>query len=58
MENLKRCPNCNLVPKVTVDSLDQVTMICEKHGHIALGNNLEQATEFWNIYVTFIAKAA
>ena len=58
MEGTKRCPQCNLLPEVRTEANHKIILICAQHGHIAMGDDLESATYHWNVYVTFVGKAA
>lgn len=61
LDNCKRCPDCNLVPEfvptLDYDKKEAIEAVCEKHGHRALGKDLIQAVEHWNIYIEFTVNA-
>lgn len=53
LEGCLRCHECRLVPNVTFEDSGDVELRCEKHGHVARGEDLEQAVKHWNIYIHF-----
>jgi len=57
LDDCKRCPDCHLVPNfvplLDYDKKEAVEAVCEEHGHRAIGKDVVQAIEHWNIYVTF-----
>lgn len=63
MKNLSRCYQCYQLPKVTIQDKGtsfNVVIECETpgHGHMAMGNSLEQAESNWNLYLELSQKAA
>lgn len=54
MEGATRCPACYLPPEVKLEDDQRVLLRCARHGHMAMGNSVEQAVQHWNRYITFI----
>jgi hypothetical protein len=54
---IKRCPQCYQVPKITVQDNAlgfKLILECEFHGHMAMGETLEEAAGNWNVYIDFM----
>lgn len=56
--NQKGCPECREAPEVRTEENRTVVILCPRHGHMAMGDDLEAATYHWNLYVSFISRAA
>lgn len=54
MNATERCPRCNLAPEVEITSSYEITFVCPRHGHMAMGSTLEQAKAHWNHYIAFV----
>ena len=50
-----RCPSCYLLPDL-LDDGGSFVLVCERHGHMARGNSVQETKEHWNKYVQFIKK--
>ena len=51
---LRRCPKCFHLPTATIEdkgTFFKVSLQCEQHGHMAMGDSLEQAEKHWNTYI-------
>lgn len=57
LDGCERCPTCLLVPELLREEKNW-WLFCEKDGHRAAGDSIEQAIKHWNIYVNFVRKVA
>lgn len=51
----QRCPQCHTPPDLFLEA-KAVYLHCPKHGHLARGKDLWEASENWNIYINFIKR--
>lgn len=57
MTECKMCPQCHKIPSPSFE-YQNVSLVCERHGHMASGATLEDAVHHWNRYVDFLLKDA
>lgn len=55
MDNCARCPNCYVVPEPKFEG-GLFWLMCEQHGHMACGAQIETAVINWNRYVDLVAR--
>lgn len=53
LEGARKCPGCAKSPTAT-GGPDNWTIECQRHGHMAMGETLMQAVQFWNRYIAGI----
>jgi hypothetical protein len=51
--NRERCPQCFTLPDLFIET-KAVFLHCPKHGHVARGRDIDEASKNWNIYIHFI----
>jgi hypothetical protein len=53
----RSCPDCFQLPEFKIEN-HKAVLVCDQHGHVAMGDSLETATENWNRYIEFVDQEA
>jgi len=48
-----KCPQCHELPVIVINSHCPMPymLVCERHGHAAMGSNKKQLIDHWNYYI-------
>ena len=48
-----KCPQCHTLPVIVINSHCPMPymLVCERHGHAAMGSNKKQLIDHWNHYI-------